>query len=247
MMDEKEEEEDGRSREERWGRGKDVEKEEIRKGKEDVYVEYTGTVWANFMSRESNPGRQGIRSGVVGFLEEQNVTTVGFTGFQNRYALAMRRDRALELGVTSIEDLIPIAAELSAGSDLEFFGRTEWFRLRDLYNMDFADKLTFDVSLMYTAVAERQVDVISAYTTDGRVAAYDLLLLDDPRNALLAYDAMILASANAAAQPKFMQVLDTLVDSIPDEAMRQANRLVDVNGESITVALEYLRGEMTKN
>jgi osmoprotectant transport system permease protein len=71
--------------------------------------------------------------------------------------------------------------------------------------------------------------------------------LDDPRNALLAYDAMILASANAAAQPKFMQVLDTLVDSIPDEAMRQANRLVDVNGESITVALEYLRGEMTKN
>ena len=44
-----------------------------------------------------------------------------------------------------------------------------------------------------------------------------------------------------------MQILDTLVDSIPDEAMRQANRLVDVNGESITVALEYLRGEMTKD
>ena len=159
----------------------------------------------------------------------------------------MRRDRALELGVTSIEDLIPIAAELSAGSDLEFFGRTEWFRLRDLYNMDFADKLTFDTSLMYTAVAERQVDVISAYTTDGRVAAYDLLLLDDPRNALLAYDAMILASENAAAQPEFVQVLDSLVDSIPDEAMRQANRLVDVDGESITVALEYLGDEMAKN
>ena len=221
--------------------------EAIRNGTVDVYVEYTGMVWANFMSRESNPGREGIRSGVVEFLEEQNVTTVGFTGFRNRYALAMRRDRARELGVTSIEDLIPIAAELSAGSDLEFFGRTEWFRLRDLYNMDFADKLTFDVSLMYTAVAERQVDVISAYTTDGRVAAYDLLLLDDPRNALLAYDAIILASTNAAAQPEFMRILEALVDSIPDAAMRQANRLVDVDGESITVALEYLRGEMTKN
>jgi glycine betaine/choline ABC-type transport system substrate-binding protein len=44
-----------------------------------------------------------------------------------------------------------------------------------------------------------------------------------------------------------VQVLDSLVDSIPDEAMRQANRLVDVDGESITVALEYLRGEMAKN
>ena len=79
------------------------------------------------------------------------------------------------------------------------------------------------------------------------MAAYDLLLLDDPRNALLAYDAMILASGNAAAQPEFMQVLDSLVDNIPDEAMRQANRLVDVDGESITVALEYLRDEMAKN
>jgi len=240
-------EEAGFSVEQRLGMGTAVVYEAIRNGTVDVYVEYTGTVWANFMSRESNPGREGIRSGVVEFLEEQNVTTVGFTGFQNRYALAMRRDRALELGVTSIEDLIPIAAELSAGSDLEFFGRTEWFRLRDLYKMDFADKLTFDTSLMYTAVAERQVDVISAYTTDGRVAAYDLLLLDDPRNALLAYDAMILASGNAAAQPEFMQVLDSLVDNIPDEAMRQANRLVDVDGESITVALEYLRDEMAKN
>jgi len=103
------------------------------------------------------------------------------------------------------------------------------------------------VSLMYTAVAERQVDVISAYTTDGRVAAFDLLLLDDPRNALLAYDGMFLASANAAAQPGFMQAIDSFIDSIPDAAMRQANRLVDVDGESINVALEYLRGEMANN
>jgi len=112
--------------------------------------------------------------------------------------------------------------------------------------MDFGDKLTFDVSLMYTAVAERQVDVISAYTTDGRVAAYDLLLLDDPRDALISYDAMFLASQNAAAQPEFVEVINAFVDSIPDGAMRQANRLVDVDGESINVAIEYLRGEVAK-
>jgi len=240
-------EEAGFSVEQRLGMGSAVVYEAIRNGTIDVYVEYTGTVWANFMNRENNPGREGIRNGVSEFLEQQNVAMLGLTGFQNRYALAMRRDRAAELGVTSIEDLVPIAAELSAGSDLEFFGRTEWFRLRDLYSMDFADKLTFDVSLMYTAVDERQVDVISAYTTDGRVAAFDLLILEDPRNALLSYDGIVLASDAAAAQPEFMQVIGSLIDSIPDGAMRQANRLVDVDGESISVAVEYLRSEMARN
>ncbi|GJM13459.1 MAG: ABC transporter permease [Pseudohongiella sp.] len=240
-------EESGFTVEQRLGLGSDVVFEAVRNGTVDVYVEYTGTIWANYMNREGNPGRKEIRSGVIDFLEEQNVATVGFTGFQNRYALAMRRDRAEELGIASIEDLAPIATDLSAGSDLEFFGRTEWLRLRDLYNMDFGDKLTFDVSLMYTAAQERQVDVISAYTTDGRVALYDLLLLEDPRNALLAYDAMFLASTEAAAQPEFVEVVASIVDRIPDSAMRQANRLVDVDGESIAVAIEYLRGEMAKN
>ena len=56
-----------------------------------------------------------------------------------------------------------------------------------------------------------------------------------------------LASADAAAQPEFMQAIDAFIDSIPDAAMRQANRLVDVDGESINVAIEYLRGEMARN
>ncbi len=229
------------------GLGSVVVYEAIRNGTVDLYVEYTGTVWANFMSREGNPGREAIRNRVVNYLDQQGVVTVGFTGFQNRYALAMRRDRAKELGVTSIDDLLPHADGLLAGADLEFFGRSEWLRLRDLYNMDFAEKLSFDPSLMYTAVAERQVDVISAYTTDGRVAAFDLVLLDDPRNALLAYDGIILASAAAAAQPAFMQAIESTVDGIPDQLMRQANRLVDVDGESINFAVEFLRAEMARN
>lgn len=237
----------GFSVEQRLGLGSDVVYEAIRSGTVDLYVEYTGTIWANYMNRESNPGRAAIREGVIEYLDDQGVRTVGFTGFQNRYALAMRRDRATELGIASIEDLIGVSEQLSAGADLEFFGRSEWLRLRDLYNIDFADKLTFDPSLMYTALVEGQVDVISAYTTDGRVAAFDLLLLEDPRNALLAYDAMLLVSDRAASQPAFMGALQAYVDSIPDEAMRQANRLVDVDGEPISVAVDYLRGQLRRD
>ena len=237
----------GFSVEQRLGLGSDVVYAAIRSGTVDLYVEYTGTIWANYMNREGNPGREAIRDGVIEYLQEEGVVTVGFTGFQNRYALAMRRDRAEELGVTSIEDLVSIAAELSAGADLEFFGRPEWLRLRDLYNMDFGDKLTFDPSLMYRALVDAQVDVISAYTTDGRVAAFDLLLLEDPRNALLAYDGMFLASVSAAEDPDFMRAVESFVDNIPDQAMRQANRLVDVDGESVNVAVEYLRSQMIRN
>ncbi|MBT7227405.1 MAG: ABC transporter permease, partial [Gammaproteobacteria bacterium] len=123
----------------------------------------------------------------------------------------------------------------------------EWLRLRDLYNMDFSNKLTFDPSLMYTALVEGQVDLISAYTTDGRVAAFDLVLLEDPRNALLAYDAMLLVSDAAASNPAFMRVVDSIIDSISDASMRQANRLVDVDGESVNAAIEYLRSRMLSN
>ncbi len=229
------------------GLGSAVVHEAVRNGTVDLYVEYTGTVWANFMKREGNPGREAIRNGIIDYLDQQGVVTVGFTGFQNRYALAMRRDRAEELGVTSIDDLVPHADGLLAGADLEFFGRPEWLRLRNLYTMDFAEKLSFDPALMYAALAEGQVDVISAYTTDGRVAAFDLVLLDDPRNALLAYDGVVLASVAAAAQPAFMQAIEPIIDNIPDQVMRQANRLVDVDGKSINFAVEFLRAEMTRN
>ncbi|PCJ17291.1 MAG: ABC transporter permease [SAR86 cluster bacterium] len=228
----------------RPGLGSDVIFAATSTGNVDVYLEYSGTIWASFMKRSGNPGREAIRSAVVQFVEEQGMTNLGFPGFQNRYALAMRRDRALELGISSIEDLIPIANTLSTGGDLEFFGRSEWLRLRDLYNIDFAEKLTFDVSLMYTAVQERQVDLITAYTTDGRVAAYDLLILDDPRNAMLPYDGMLLVSDAASSSPEFLQALEPIIGGISEEQMREANRLVDVEGKSVSEAVAYLQGQL---
>ena len=73
------------------------------------------------------------------------------------------------------------------------------------------------------------------------------MLLEDPRNALLAYDAMLLALDAAASNPAFMRVVDSIIDSISDASMRQANRLVDVDGESVNAAIEYLRSRMLSN
>ena len=209
----------------------------------DIYLEYSGTVWANRMNETSNPGRQTVLAKVGDFVQENDgMYNVGPLGFQNLYALAMRKDRAAELGIETIDDMIPIANNLVAAGDLEFFGRPEWITLRDTYNIDFAEKLTFDTALMYTAVDRGQVDVITASTSDGRMDAYNLKIIADPRNSLLPYDGMLIASASAAKNPLFLEIVGGLVNRISDETMREANRIVDVNGGSITDAVNYLRG-----
>lgn len=236
-------EEAGFSIDQRLGLGTQVVFEATRNGAVDAYLEYSGTVWANFMNRDDNPGQAQVLQEVIDFVETNGaMTVVGALGFQNLYALAMRRDRAEELGVTSIEDLIPVADRLVAGGDLEFFGRPEWISVRDTYGIDFDQKLTFDTTLMYTAVDEQQVDLITAYTSDGRIAHFDLLVLEDPRNAMLPYDGFLVVSSDAAQNPEFMAALADLVGRIPDEAMREANRIVDVEGRPVRDAVEYLRG-----
>jgi len=228
--------------EQRLGMGTEVVYTATANNSVDVYLEYTGTVWANIMNNNNNPGREAVLEGVTEFIEgPEGMVNIGALGFQNRYALAMRKDRAQELGVSSIEDLLPIARDLVAAGDLEFFGRPEWITLRDTYNIDFAEKLTFDPTLMYTAINERQVDLIAGYTSDGRIAAFDLLLLEDPRNALLPYDSFLLASSNAAENALFIETLESLVNEISDDEMRQANRIVDVDGGSISEAVAYLQ------
>ena len=209
----------------------------------DVYLEYTGTVWANRMNKSQNPGREAVMRGVIDHVENRDgMVSVGTLGFQNLYALAMRRDRAEELGVETIEDIIPVARSLIAAGDLEFFGRPEWLALREVYDIDFAQKLTFDPALMYNAVNDRQVDLIAAYTSDGRVAAYNLKILDDPRGAFLPYDGFLIASSSAAQNSTFMEVLRSLVNKISDEEIREANKIVDVDGDSISDAVQYLQG-----
>ena len=209
----------------------------------DVYLEYTGTVWANRMNKSQNPGREAVMRGVIDHVENRDgMVSVGTLGFQNLYALAMRRDRAEALGVETIEDIIPVARSLIAAGDLEFFGRPEWLALREVYDIDFAQKLTFDPALMYNAVNDRQVDLIAAYTSDGRVAAYNLKILDDPRGAFLPYDGFLIASSSAAQNSTFMEVLRSLVNKISDEEIREANKIVDVDGDSISDAVQYLQG-----
>jgi len=213
----------------------------------DVYVDYTGTIWATIMRRTARPPR---RADVVDQVREYLRDTYGIVlvaplGFENAYALAMRDADAGRLGIGTISDLVPHAGRLAIGADYEFFARPEWPAIRDAYGLAFESRRTMDPALMYQAVAEGSVDVITAFTTDGRVAAVDLRILADDRGAIPPYDAVILAGRSLALQhPEAVAALARLEGTIDADRMRRLNLAVDEGGVSPSeVARQAMEGE----
>lgn len=207
----------------------------------DCYVAYTGTVWTNFMKREDIPSRKVILEQMTDWLKRNyQVQVLGALGFENTYALAMLKKKAEASRITSIEDLSLYASQLSIGSDYEFFARPEWKMLQKSYRLDFNEQRTFDPTLMYLAVQTGLVDVISAYSTDGRIIDYDLVVLVDPRQVLPPYDAVLLLSSQASKRSELVSALQVFNGAIDNQAMREANKLVDVDGESPKKAARIL-------
>lgn len=211
----------------------------------DVYVDYSGTIWATVMKREAQPGeRSHVLAEVKRYLAgEHRIALVGTLGFENAYALAMRREQAQRLGIRRLSDLSRHSAGLSIGGDYEFFGRAEWRTLQRLYGLRFANQRSMDPSLMYQAAAQGTVDVISAFSTDGRIAALDLVVIEDDRGAIPPYDAIILAGRRLQERhPQALAALQALVGAIDAETMRRMNRAVDEDGKSpAAVAHAFLK------
>lgn len=207
----------------------------------DVYVDYSGTIWANYMKRQDTPPAWQVTARVIGWLaREHGVRTLGSLGFEDAYALAMRREQARKLGIQTIGDLAEHAPEMVIGGDFEFFQRPEWHALRDAYGLNFARQKQMQSTFMYKAVAGGEVDVISAFSSDGRIAAYDLVVIEDNREVIPPYDALLLLSPRVAASPDVAEALRPLVDSIDLETMQQANMLVDAQNRSIAAAAQWL-------
>jgi osmoprotectant transport system permease protein len=201
----------------------------------DVYVDYSGTIWATIMKRGELPETRGevLSQARRYLLTEHGVTVAASLGFENTYALAMRTDRAEALGIAKIGELSRVASRLAIGGDFEFFARAEWASLERVYGLRFREQRAMDASLMYQAVETGQVDVISAYSTDGRIAALDLTLLEDERGVIPPYDAIVLASPRLVREePEVLEALRTLEGAIDAHSMQRMNLAVDRDGLS---------------
>jgi osmoprotectant transport system permease protein len=189
----------------------------------DVYVDYSGTLWANQLHRTDIKPREELLAELKTTLAQQNVTLSGELGFENAYALVMPRKRAEELGIRSIPDLASHTATMSIAADYEFFSRPEWAGLRQAYGLSFHAQRQMQPDFMYAAVASGEVDVIAGYTSDGLIAKYDLVVLDDPKHAIPPYDAIVLISPKRAGDQTLRAALQPLLGKIDIATMREAN------------------------
>jgi osmoprotectant transport system permease protein len=194
----------------------------------DVYVDYSGTLWTTVLGHKDAPARAQLLAQMTRELEMRyGVVVLGPLGFENAYALVMRRPEADRLGIKSIADLAPHAPDLTLGSDLEFLSRVEWRGLQSAYGLRFRAERQFQPTFMYKAVKDGEADVISAFSSDGRIAADDLVVLSDPKGAIPPYDAVVLIAPKRATDQRLIGALKPLLGRIPVEAMRKANLSVD--------------------
>jgi len=194
----------------------------------DVYVDYSGTLWAYAMHRRDMPGPRQMLDQLRDWLgRNEGITLLGSLGFENAYVFAMRADRAKALGIESLADLAAHAGTLKIGGDFEIFSRPEWTAASRIYGISFAVKRQYQPDFLYHAVVDGDVDVISAFSSDGRIARYGLKLLSDPRGALPPYDAVLLLGPRHRNDDAIRAALRPLIGAIPLARMQQANLMVD--------------------
>jgi osmoprotectant transport system permease protein len=207
----------------REGLGSNVVFDALAAGDIDVYVDYSGTLWANQFHRTDIKSRAELLGELKTILAGKNITLFGELGFENAYALVMPRKRAAELGIKGIADLAAKAPAMSIAGDYEFFSRPEWAGIQKAYGLSFRTQRTMQPDFMYAAVASGEVDVTAGYTSDGLIAKYDLVTLDDPKRAIPPYDAIVLLAPKRAGDEKLKAALQPLLGKIDISVMREAN------------------------
>jgi osmoprotectant transport system permease protein len=214
----------------REGLGSNVIFGALASGDIDVYVDYSGTLWLNQLKRTDMLPRQELLDALRTTLADRyKISLLGDLGFENAYALVMPRKRAEQLGIRSIADLATRAGSLSIAGDYEFFSRPEWAALKRDYGLNFREQRQMQPDFMYAAVASGEVDVIAGYTSDGLIAKYDLVVLNDPKHAIPPYDAVVLVSPKRADDKALLAALQPLLGKIDIGTMRAANLRASTN------------------
>lgn len=231
----------------------------------DTYIEYTGTGLIAVLGQElperddtssdedasATPGSGDLADTVYNIVAEEYPEEFGVEwlepwGFNNTYALAMRRSHAEELGVTSISDLQDHAGDLTLGSTQETIVREDGvLGLVATYDLDFNDTVALDPGLMYDAAGSEDLDVITAFATDPRIASNDLVLLEDDLGFFPPYHAAPVVRQDLLEQaPDVRDILNSVAGKLDDTRMTELNLQADVEGKEIPdVAHDFLAEE----
>lgn len=221
----------------------------------DMFMGYDGTLLTTVSGGDPSDVPEGID--LFDYAKQTGEETRGLTltckfGFENTYALAVRREFAEENNIRTISDLMPFTGELIFGAEHEFFdeeGSMRFNPFNEHYGANWKEGISIDLGLKYSAMDNENIDVTMVYSTDGLILKSDLVILEDDKDFFPQYygshmvrDTVYEEFADVA--PNLEEVLFMLEGQISNEEMIEMNYKADVDGEDpYDIAMEFLQSK----
>ncbi|MEK4699982.1 osmoprotectant ABC transporter substrate-binding protein [Solibacillus sp. FSL R7-0668] len=196
-------------------------------------VRYTGTDLMGALKQEPTSDPEEALEIVQRLFQEQyNMTFMDSYGFNNTYAFMVTRETAEKYQLKTVSDFKAVAQDLAVGVDTSWMNREGdgYKAFSETYDLEFGRVFPMQIGLVYDAVEQGELDAVLGYTTDGRIASYDLVILEDDLQFFPPYDASPFANTDLLEKkPEVKKVLELLVGKISTAEMQRLNFLADNN------------------
>ena len=210
----------------------------------DVWADYTGTIYGNYLNySEMKTAEEVYDISAAEMKEKYSLSVLEPLGFNNTYCLAVRPETAAEFGLKTYSDLAKVSADFIFGGSFEILNRNDGIpNLKKAYGMTFKEETALDGVLRYFAIEQNDTQVTEAFSTDGMLIEYDLVVLEDDKSFFPPYHSIpVIRDSTAEKYPEVVAQLERLAGAIDDDTMRGMNYKVDVLKENPRdVAVEFL-------
>lgn len=210
----------------------------------DLYIDYAGTDYTDILDHKPISDVDKVYKTIKKEMKQKyNIEVLDQMAFNNTYALAVTKETAEQYNLKTISDLTRVSNELTIAPTLEFINREDGLPgLKKAYGLEFKDTIGIDGSPRYTALQNNNAQVIDAFTTDGLLRKFNLVVLEDDKNFFPPYNAIPLVRGDTLKEyPEIEDILNKLGTYLTDEVMQDLNYQVDELGNSPEqVAINYL-------
>ncbi len=210
----------------------------------DLYIDYAGTDYTDILNHKPISDVDKVYKTIKKEMKQKyNIEVLDQMAFNNTYALAVTKETAEQYNLKTISDLTRVSNELTIAPTLEFINREDGLPgLKKAYGLEFKDTIGIDGSPRYTALQNNNAQVIDAFTTDGLLRKFNLVVLEDDKNFFPPYNAIPLVRGDTLKEyPEIEDILNKLGTYLTDEVMQDLNYQVDELGNSPEqVAINYL-------
>lgn len=213
-------------------------------GEFDLYPEYTATSWFMVLNRTDLPDDEMVFAELQKkYSEQYGLTWVGEYGFNNTYAVVVRKEVADQYGLQTCSDLAKVSDQLIFGANPDYLERPDgYFTLCEAYGFNFKHTMEIDIGLRYTALANTEIDVVTAFTTDPQLSTGNLTVLEDDKGYFTNYFAGTVVREDALEKYPGLETALLKMDKIlSDSKMAELSYALEVDHrDEKDIAREFL-------